>query len=124
MSHHHSDPEPVNQLPSVATPEKTIHPFLEEPDVTYLSLIRPLLSQKGQKLLGFFIDFSNQSPGNDQLDLSAMLKGLSTRFKNSSSLNDLLPTLLNMAANSEGKGKLSPALLTTMMSLLNTKKED
>ena len=130
MGHQHDSKKELKPVPL----EKESHPFLEKNDITYLSMIRPLLSSNAQKLVSFFVDFDNQgqsqsvssTPSN--LNLSDLMSQLSPGQKNS--IAELAPTLLGMLSNSDSKGGtggINPALLTSLLSMLNNtnnKKED
>lgn len=140
MGHQHdSKKEPV----TLEVVEKGSHPFLEKNDVTYLSMIRPLLSANAQKLVAFFIDFDNTGIGAGigtnntsapSLNLTDLMGQLSPGQKNS--IADLAPSLLGMLSNNDSKGGIggiggaggiNPALLTTLLGMLNNsnnKKED
>jgi len=103
--------------------EKSSHPFLEKNDITFLSIVNPLLSPNAQKLVSFFINFgTDNSPAG--LNLNELLSQIGSKTKNSGA--DLLPSLLSLASNSDLKNTLSPALLTSLFSMLgnSSKKEE
>ncbi|HOJ77234.1 MAG TPA: hypothetical protein PLZ08_08365 [Bacillota bacterium] len=122
MGHQH---EPKRELKPVEIEktEKNLHPFLEKNDITFLSMINPLLSPNGQKLVSFFINFGNSdsvanpvSPNSNLKDLFSQLTG-----GQNNAIADLAPSLLGMlsgnAAGADSKGGgINPALLTTLLS--------
>ncbi|HEY8464457.1 MAG TPA: hypothetical protein VIM29_10630, partial [Bacillota bacterium] len=72
--------------------EKSSHPFLEKNDITFLSIVNPLLSPNAQKLVSFFINFgTDNSPAG--LNLNELLSQIGSKTKNSGA--DLLPSLLS-----------------------------
>lgn len=98
------------------------HPFLEKNDVTFLSIINPLLSPNAQKLVSFFINFGNTET-NTGFNINELLNQFNSKAKPSGA--DLLPSLLGLASNSDLKNALNPALLTTLFTMLgNNKKEE
>jgi hypothetical protein len=119
----HQSQDSGNDLRVVeATPnekEKSTHPFLEKNDITLLSVINPLLSPHGQKLVSFFINFANNevpSPFNFNDYFNQINKTKGT--------GDLLPSLISLLSNTEAKNTLNPALLTTLFSMLNAAKKE
>jgi hypothetical protein len=120
MGHQH---EPKRELKPVEIEktEKNLHPFLEKNDITLLSMINPLLSPNGQKLVSFFVNFGNSdsvanpaSPNSNIRDLFSQLAG-----GQNNAIADLAPSLLGMLSGNAGadsKGGLNPALLTTLLS--------
>ena len=120
MSHHYQDPETKTELETVeeVRPEFS-HPFFEKNDLTFLAMIKPLLSHKGQKLVGFFLEFgeTTETKGNppEFVELFRQLTGKNDAMK------DLLPALLNLTRFSDDKSSFNPALLTTMLSVLSAK---
>lgn len=125
MGHHSHESNDKNNDPQfLGSVSNSSHPFLEKNDLTYLSMLKPLLSPNGQKILSFFISFSDKETlNNSQLDLATLIAQISPRLENSP-LKDLLPTLLSAANSSESKGALNPALLSTLLSTISNKKEE
>lgn len=136
MGHQHDSRKDIKPVKSVKpaqdeSEEKWSHTFLEKNDITFLSMIRPLLSPNGQKLVSFFVDFDNQGSVNtptSSLNIGDLLSQLSPNQKNS--IAELAPSILGMLSNGDAKGSngLNPALLTTLLSTMmnnsNTKKEE
>lgn len=124
MGHHYQEPEIKNDELSVEpVAVESSHPFLEKNDMTFLAMVKPLLSYKGQKLIGFFLDFGNpEDTKTNQLDIAEMFKQMTGKNDN---LKDLLPVLMGLAKGSDDKSSLNPAMLSTLLALLNnkTKKE-
>ncbi|HYH02304.1 MAG TPA: hypothetical protein VEC37_04335 [Bacillota bacterium] len=115
----------VEAVPKEKEREKSDHPFLEKNDITLLSIVSPLLSTQAQKLVSFFINFGNNEPAPG-LNINELISQFTGKSKNSGTA-ELLPSLLNMASNSDLKNALNPALLTTLFSMLsnnNNKKEE
>jgi hypothetical protein len=103
--------------------EKPLHPFLEQNDVTMLSMIRPLLSPMAQRLVSFFVTMGEpESALSPAPDFAGLLKQFAPKA-GSLPLNDLLPAMLGMAGNADSQGKINPALLTALMSMMNSKNE-
>jgi hypothetical protein len=124
MSHHYQDPEMKNdELPVEPITAEYSHPFLEKNDLTFLAMVKPLLSYKGQKLIGFFLDFGNpEDAKGNQLDFSEVLKQFASK---NDSVKELIPLLMGLAKGSDDKPSLNPAMLSALLTLLNnkTKKE-
>lgn len=115
MGHHQNDKEPK----PVQNAEISPHPWLEKNDIVYLSMVKPLLSDKAQKLVGLLIDVGNPaSIGN--LDIQSMLKGLTAKGEGNQ-IQEILPLLLGMFTSGTEPGKLNPALLANLLSTLNQK---
>lgn len=117
MSHRHSEEhkaelKPVN--PSSEEPKEN-NPFLSKNDITLLTLATPFLSPNGQKLISFFINFSqSSSPLPDFNGVQSQL-GNSDTFK---MLQDLLPALLGLAGRMNQNG-IDPSLLTSLLGMFN-----
>jgi hypothetical protein len=126
MSHQSQEPNEtdlkvVEAFPKEKEPDKPAHPFLEKNDITLLSIINPLLSPTAQKLTSFFINFATPevySPYN----YNEFMSQYSNKPKNQS--QDLLSSLVGLLSNQDSKNSLNPAILTTLLSMFNTKKED
>jgi hypothetical protein len=101
--------------------EKNPHPFLEKNDITFLSIINPLLSPNGQKLVSFFINFGNQET-RLPLQLNELVSQLATKQKNPAA--EMLPTLLGMLSGPDQKNALNPAVISTLLSMFANRKED
>jgi hemoglobin-like flavoprotein len=101
--------------------EKPTHPFLEKNDVTLLSVINPLLSSNGQKIVSFFVNFANNEDPSS-FNLSNYFNQISNKTRGQT--GDLLPSLIGLLSNPEAKNSLNPALLTTLFSMLNTAKKE
>lgn len=126
MSHHNSNnnletKEKAESIPSV-TAEQPVHPFLSKDDIKLLSIMKPFLSTNGQKMIGFFLSFGNETAGDSFPDLSNLLRQAMNKG-DTGPLQELLPVLLSSIAGNSNKGGLNPALLTTMLSMLNAKKD-
>lgn len=120
MSHHYQETEIKSEIQTVEEiPPEITHPFFEKNDLTFLAMIKPLLSLRGQKLIGFFLDFgeSNETKSGS-LDFNDLFRQFSSKNDN---LKELLPALLSLTKYSDDKSPLNPALLTTLFSMLNTK---
>lgn len=120
MSHHYQEPETKVEVQTVEEiqPENS-HPFFEKNDLTFLAMIKPLLSHKGQKLIGFFLEFgeANEAKGNS-FDLNELFRQFTSK---NDGMKDILPALLNLTKFSDDKSPFNPALLTTMLSVLSAK---
>jgi hypothetical protein len=122
MSHHetfHEITEETKFKEEDNEKEKNLHPFLEKNDITLLSIINPLLSNNGQKLVSFFINFGNQET-NLPLQLNELINQLANKPKNSA--GELLPSLLGMLSGPDQK--INPALISTLLSMFVNRKED
>jgi hypothetical protein len=102
--------------------ERNSHPFLEKNDITFLSIIHPLLSPNGQKLVSFFINFGNQEP-HLPLQFNELITQLATKQKNNPA-GEMLPSLLGMLSGPDQKNALNPAVISTLLSMLANRKED
>lgn len=117
MSHRHfeehkTELKPVS--PSSDEPKET-NPFLSKNDITLLTLAIPFLSPNGQRLISFFINFSqSSSPLPDFSGVQSQL-GNSDTFK---MLQDLLPALLGLAGRMNQNG-IDPGLLTSLLGMFN-----
>ena len=125
MSHHNNsnNPETKEKTESISavTAESPVHPFLSKDDMKLLSIMKPFLSTNGQKMVGFFLSFGDETPGDSSHDFSNLLRQAVNKG-DAGPLQELLPVLLSSMAGNSNKGGLNPALLTTMMSMLNAKK--
>lgn len=123
MAHHYQDTIEKTDLKPVPSVEKPPHPFFEKNDLTFLSMVKPLLSPNAQKLVTFFLNFGEQDSKDNIPDLGGLFKQLTSKMDPNGG-NDLLPALMSMLAGADNKGSLNPAILTTLMSMLATKKEE
>jgi len=124
MGHQH-EPKKDLKLVEPEIVEKNIHPFLEKNDLTLLAMISPLLSPAGQKLVSFFVNFGGSETTAVSAPFGDLLPQLSAIQKNS--LTELAPTLLNLLSSQETKGSgggINPALLTTLLGMLNNNKKE
>jgi hypothetical protein len=121
MGHHHRE-ETVSATQAVDTENVNAHPFLATNDLTYLSIILPLLSEPGKQLISFFINFGNSKPANSTYDPVNLLKQLAPKIENSG-LKEILPSLLTLLSNPENKAALNPTVLSSLLSGLGGKKE-
>lgn len=101
--------------------ERNPHPFLEKNDITFLSIINPLLSPNGQKLVSFFINFGNQET-NLPSQLNELIGQLATKQKNPA--GEMLPSLLGMLSSPDHKNGINPAVISTLLSMFANRKED
>jgi hypothetical protein len=105
MGHHrHREPNEIKEyqeLPSEEREVQNVHPFFQGNDLAILSVICPFLSQNGQKIISFFMNFggdngANNSPASDIAGLLMQtLKNVDPNF-----LQSLLPQFLNSPGNS------------------------
>ena len=119
MGHHHRE-EPRSE-PQISGENRSAHPFFESKDLTYLSLILPLLSDQGKQFINFFLKFGNPNQVTS-VDPVSILKQLSTKLENSPLL-EFLPAILNLISNQENKAKLNPSTVSNILSNLNPVKE-
>jgi hypothetical protein len=122
MGHHHRA-EVVNEPQTVENFDKSVHPFLHSNDLTFLSIILPLLSEPGKQLLSFFINFGNPKPVNNIGDPLSLLKQIAPKIENSG-FQEILPTLMTLLSNQDNKSALNPALLSSLLANMGTKKEE
>ncbi len=102
MGHHHREEPIVPSQPKELSETKT-HPFLAASDITYLSIITPLLSEPGKQLLSFFVNFgNNKSSSSNTNDPLSILKQLAPKIENSG-LREILPSILTMLSGQETK---------------------
>ena len=105
---HHRREDPLD--PSQLNENKDIgnNPFLGSSDITYLSMILPLLSDSGKQLISFFVNFGTNKPVNSAAnDPFGILKQLAPKIENSG-LREILPSLLTLFTNSETKSPSNP----------------
>ncbi len=122
MGHHHRE-EPRNEAQiSIENRGTETHPFFESKDLTYLSLILPLLSDQGKHFISFFLKFGNPNQVAN-VDPVSILKQLSPKLENSPLL-EFLPAILNLMSNQENKSKLNPATISSILTNLNPAKEN
>jgi hypothetical protein len=126
MSHQSQEPnnpelKVVEALPAEKEIAKPAHPFLEKSDITLLSIVNPLLSPNAQKLTSFFINFATPDfypPYN----FNEFMNPYTNKPKNQNS--DLLSSLVGLLSNQDSKNSFNPAMLTTLLSMVNNKKEE
>jgi hypothetical protein len=123
MAHHTPELPERNEIQPVMISEKAPHPFFEKNDLTYLSMIKPLLSQTGQKLISFFVNFGEEESRNNNLDFNGLLKQFTSKL-DPNTTKDFLPALMTMMSGSDNKNSFNPAMLTALMSMMAAKKED
>lgn len=117
MSHHHryrSEVQEQIKQPIIESEVKPDLPIFDKSDLTFLSMIKPLLSPTAQKGLASFFE----SCGVEFLDNQPDLLGLLNFKTENNPLKDLLPILMN-GMSGENKGTLNPLLLNTLFSMLN-----
>ena len=107
MGHHHRE-DPVLPLESKDSAETKNNPFLTASDITYLSIVLPLLSETGKQLISFFVSFgNNKSSGSSSSDPLGILKQLAPKIENSG-LREILPSILAMLSSKDNKTSPSP----------------
>ncbi len=125
MSHHHhrhSDKNQNKDSKPVESGVRPVLPLVNNSDIPLLSLIKPLLSPSGQKIVDLLIALSgNGDTKNVSLDIQALLSQSSGLAENDS-LKELLNTLSN-GTGSGNNGGINPVLINTLLTLLNNKKE-
>jgi len=123
MGHHHrEDPDPTNPSQPADTVTNGNNPFLGASDITYLSMIIPLLSESGKQVISFFVNFGNNKPSNSSAnDPISLLKQLAPKIENSG-LREILPSILTMLSNQDYKGNSTP--LASVLPTNPAKKED
>lgn len=122
MGHHHRE-ETISTAQSIDTENISDHPFLATNDLTYLSIVLPLLSEPGKQLISFFINFGKSKPIDSISDPINLLKQLAPKIENNA-LKEILPSLLTLLSNPENKATLNPAVLSSMLANIGGKKED
>ena len=130
MGHHSSEEKGKDREKDKKTsiPESPLNKFFDQNDLAYLALIKPLLSPFGQKLVNYFVSLADpDSTGvTPTVDLASILNHLAPKAgAGTGSINDLLPTLMQMqSAGGTEQGKINPALLSALMTMLNKKNEE
>jgi hypothetical protein len=122
MGHHHREetidtPQPFN------TEDISEHPFLVANDLTYLSIILPLLSESGKQLISFFINFGSNRPASSVSDPFSLLKQLAPKIE-SSGLKEILPSLVSLLSNQNNKPPIDPTVLSSLLTNIGGKKEE
>lgn len=117
MSHRRSEEhktELKQVVPSSEEPKEN-NPFLSKNDIALLTIATPFLSPNGQKLISFFINFTQSSfPVPD-------FSGVQNQLGNSDTvkmLQDLLPALLGLAGRINQNG-IDPSLMTSLLGMFN-----
>lgn len=126
MGHHHrEDPIiPLQPKDNQDNAETKNNPFLAASDITYLSIILPLLSEPGKQLISFFVNFGNNKPSSPSLnDPLGILKQLAPKIENSG-LREILPSILTMLTNQDTKSSANPLSSITPMSNVKKEKEE
>ncbi len=120
MGHHHRE-DPILPSQPKDTVETRNNPFFAASDISYLSIIMPLLSEPGKQLISFFINFGNNKPplssSNDPL---SFLKQLAPKIENSG-LREILPSILTMLSSQDSKTPSNP--LSSVIPMSGAKKE-
>ena len=122
MSHHHRA-EVINEPQTVENFDNSDHPFLKANDLTLLSIILPLLSEPGKQLIAFFINFGNSKPVDNIVDPLSLLKQIAPKIENSG-FQEILPALMTLLSSQDNKTALNPALLSSLLANMGTKKEE
>lgn len=122
MGHHHRE-EPISTPPIVDMENIDNHPFFATNDITYLSIVLPLLSEPAKQLISFFISFGNSKPVDTVNDPINLLKQLAPKLENNS-LKEILPSILSLISNPENKTTLNPTVLASMLSNISAKNEE
>jgi hypothetical protein len=120
MGHHHHE-EQATQI--FDTENISNHPFFTASDITYLSIVLPMLSESAKQLISFFIGFGNSKPVDNISDPINLLKQLAPKIDNNA-LKEILPSILTLLANPENKAALNPTVLSSMLANLGAKKEE
>lgn len=117
MSHRHSEEHKIELKPvSPSSDEpKENNPFLSKNDIALLTLATPFLSPNGQRLISFFINFTQSSPSLPDFSGVQSQLGNSDTFK---MLQDLLPALLGLAGRMNQNG-IDSSLLTSLLGMFN-----
>ncbi|MGE5607486.1 MAG: hypothetical protein ACM3YE_17575 [Bacteroidota bacterium] len=117
MSHRHSE-EPKTELKQVISSSdepKENNPFLSKNDIALLTMATPFLSPNAQKLISFFVNFTQGSfPLPD-------FGGVQNQLGNSDPnkmLQDLLPALLGLVGRMNQNG-IDPSLFTSLLGMFN-----
>jgi hypothetical protein len=126
MGHHSSEEKDKDRErdKKAAISENPLKSSLEQNDLSYFAMIKPLLSPFGQKLVNFFVSLGEgDSAGvTPPIDLAGIMNRFGPKA-GTGSINDLLPALMQAAGGTE-QGKINPAMLTALMTMLNKKNED
>lgn len=119
MSHHHhrQQTEPAG-LKTVEPIFKPGIPLFEKNDLTFLSLIKPLLSPNGQKLVDLILIFNGDSLQESLPDLTSLLSQLNINGENNS-IKELLQNLLSSTNNQENKTNPNLAMLSSLINSIN-----
>lgn len=122
MSHHHQKHyEPAGQKPAEPLPKPMI-PLFEKNDLTFLALIKPLLSPNGQNLVDLILILGGSAFQDNPLDIPGLLSQLNLPGDNNST-KELLFTLLNSINNQENKTNPNLAMLNVLLNSLNQKEK-
>jgi hypothetical protein len=116
-----TDLKVVEPFPKEKEPDKPAHPFLEKNDITLLSIISPLLSPAAQRLTSFFINFATPEV-YQPYNFNEYMNPYTNKPRNQSV--DLLSSLIGLLSNQDLKNSLNPAMLTTLLNMLNNKKDE
>ncbi|TCL76352.1 hypothetical protein EDC14_1002109 [Hydrogenispora ethanolica] len=123
MGHRSSDfHENRDSQRNEAVQEKPAHPFLQPNDLLYLSVTKPFLSPRGQKMINFLLTLGDDNPDAGGFDMAALLKRIAPKGTEQT-LADLVPSLMNMLSNNNSGGetplKINPALISSFISALS-----
>jgi hypothetical protein len=130
MSHHHHSRNEsaglkmAEPIPKPSFP-KLNFPLFEKNDLSFISLIKPLLSPNGQKLVDLVLilnGFNGGASPDNPPDLLGLLSQLNISGENNS-IKELLGNLLNATNNPENKTNPNTAMLTSLLSALNQKEK-
>jgi hypothetical protein len=123
MSHHHHRHR--NETGEYTNPEsmsKSMFPLFEKNDLAFLSLIKPLLSPNGQKIVDLVLIFNGGPAPENQPDLMGLLSQLNMPGDNNNA-KELLMNLLNSMNNLNPENKSNPnlAMLASLANSLSPK---
>ena len=122
MSHHHrrqcEEPQPVETIPV----EKSVFPLLEQNDIAVLTMMKPLFSSNGQKIIDIFITLGSGQSQGPFSDITRILSQLTPSGENNKK-PDMFPQLLNLLSNPEIQNIVNPTLISSLLSMLANKKE-
>lgn len=122
MSHHHRHQYQPGE-PQLEEPvSKSMTPLFDKNDLTFLALIKPLLSPNGQKIVDLALIFGGISFQDNPLDIPGLLSQLNLSGDNNNA-KELLMSLLNTMNNSNPENNTDPnlAMLASLVNSLSQK---
>lgn len=125
MSHHHhhrNESAGIKTAEPISKPSfpKLNFPLFEKNDLSFLALVKPLLSPNGQKLVDLILVLNGGFSPDNPPDLLGLLSRLNLPGENNSA-KELLMNLFNNTNNQENETNPNMAMLASLLSSLNQK---